>query len=160
MLSLSGTAVSVVTHHHSDHFDPSLFLEREQWLVLGPSSVTRELPEARVIRGDSVDIDDFAVVTIPTPHTEDHRSYRIRWRGRVLHFVGDSEVPEHLGDGPRIDVLFVTPWLSCAAAAEDLLGVASRKIGYHLSPDGGDRICGDVEVLAQGASFVLTIGEE
>jgi L-ascorbate metabolism protein UlaG (beta-lactamase superfamily) len=154
-----GTAVSVVTHHHRDHFDPSHFGRREDWLILGPPSVTERLPASKVIQGDSVNIGDFAVVTIPTPHTEDHRSYRVRWRGKVLHFVGDTEVPSHLGDGPPIDLLLITPWLSCAAVDADLLRVASRSVAYHLSPDGDDRICGHVETLAQGSSFVLTAGE-
>jgi L-ascorbate metabolism protein UlaG (beta-lactamase superfamily) len=153
-----GSVTSVLTHHHRDHFDASIFLTRDDWNVLGPPSVTDGIPKDRTIQGDSVRLGEFDVVTIPTPHTDDHRSYRIRWRGRVLHFVGDTEVPDHLRASPALDVLFVTPWFSCRASEAGLLGIATRSIAYHIDPDGGDRICGGVEEMTQGSSFTLTAG--
>lgn len=148
----AGRTVSVITHHHRDHFDPDLFGSRRDWRLIGPPSVTDGLPEDRVIEGDSVRIGAFTVVTIPTPHSDGHRSYRVRWSDTVLHFVGDTEDPEHLR-GTQIDVLFITPWLSCLAAEQNLLDGASRRIAYHLSTTGDDRICGQAEILAQGATF-------
>lgn len=147
-----GAVTSVITHHHTDHFDPALFLERDDWRILGPPSVTGGLSPTRVVEGDSVSLGAFEVVVVPTPHTADHRSYRIHWGGRVLHFTGDTEDPARLRDGPAIDVLFVTPWLSCAAGL-DVGSVARRRIAYHLNPRGTDRVCGEVEILPQGASF-------
>ena len=154
-LAPGGDVVSVITHHHLDHFDPAIFLPRDGWRILGPPSVTRDLPDSLVLRGDSVRVGRFSVVSVATPHTEDHRSYRIRWGGRVLHFVGDTEDPGHLADAPPMDVLFVTPWLSCAAETGGLLEVASRRIAYHLRPGGGDRVCGGAMELEPGASFTL-----
>ena len=146
----SGEVVSVITHHHRDHFAPELFLAHEAWRVIGPESVTGSVPRARVLSGDSIGIGAFSVVVLPTPHTDDHRSYRVRWRDRVLHFVGDTEDAASLRASPRVDVLFVTPWLSCAAEGTAGFLAAARRIGYHLDPAGRDRICGPVEVLEQG----------
>ncbi|MGE0441557.1 MAG: hypothetical protein AB7L66_05170 [Gemmatimonadales bacterium] len=137
-----------------DHFDPALFGTRPTWRVIGPASVVGRLPADRVLPGDSVQVGAFAVVVVPTPHTPDHRSYRIRWRGRVLHFTGDTESPV-LPAAPRIDVLFVTPWLRCALEAGGRAPVWDRAVLYHLRPDGSDRICGVSESLPQGTRFTV-----
>lgn len=148
-----GEVASVITHDHLDHFDEALLASRGEWRVLGPRSVLSRLPFERWVWGDSVRIGAFDVVTIATPHTDDHRSYRIRWGGNVFHFTGDTEDPRHLQASPPIDVLFITPWLSCAAVREGLLDVARRSVAYHLSPDGADTVCGDVRVPEQGSTF-------
>jgi hypothetical protein len=154
-LQPSGTVVSVVTHHHRDHFEPDLFLDHDSWKIIGPPSVGGSIPPERVVHGDSVRIGGFDIVTIPTPHTPDHRSYRIRWGGRVLHIVGDTEDPETLTAGPQRDLLFITPWLSCSATASGVRPLAGRSVAYHMRRSGRDRICGPVEVLDQGASFSI-----
>lgn len=154
----AGTTVAVVTHHHRDHFAPELFLARPTWKVIGPPSVVRPLPGDRVLSGDRATVGAFEIIAIPTPHTDDHRSYQIRWHGRVLQAVGDTEDPGSLRQGPPPDVLFITPWLSCAAAEAGITRLAVRSIAYHLARSGADRICGDVEVLEQGASFTVPAG--
>lgn len=159
-LTPSGETVSVVTHHHRDHFDPELFEQRSAWRLFGPPSVSGTTPRHRVIAGDSVRVGAFSMVAIATPHTEDHRSYRVRWRGRVFHFSGDTEDSSHLRASPPLDVLFVTPWLSCAAAHEGRLGVATRSVAYHRSPAGDDEICGGVDTLPQGTTLTFGPAEE
>ena len=154
-LNPPGNVTAVITHGHLDHFKPSLFLEREEWRILGPVSVTKDLPPGRVITGDSVQVGAFNVVALPTKHTVEHQSYRIYWRGRVLHFSGDAQVVDRLSDLPELDLLFITPWLGCMAEEAGLLGVATREIAYHLDPSGKDKICGDSEILPQGSSFSL-----
>ena len=129
-LDPAGSVVSVITHHHSDHFDPELFERRQGWRIVAPPSVTEGLPRDRSLTGDSIQVGNFSIRVIPTPHTPDHRSYRVGWRGRVLHFVGDTEDPASLADGPEIDVLFVTPWLSCAIEA-------SPQARYGIGPGKG-----------------------
>ena len=154
-LAPPGQVVAVITHDHRDHFAPTHLIPRVDWRVFGPASVTQAIPEARVLLGDSIRVGDFSVVVVPTPHTNDHRSYRVRWRGWILHFSGDTEDPASLRTTPQLDLLFVSPWLSCAA--EDTAGFqgAGRRIAYHLAPDGSDVVCGSVDVLRQGASFEL-----
>lgn len=158
LLEPVGTTASVITHDHSDHFDPSLFLPRSSWRIIGPPSVTTNLPPDRVLAGDSVMVGAFAIVAIPTPHTADHRSYRIRWRGRVLHFTGDTEDAATVPSGPRVDVLFVTPWIQCSLSRAGRTASWDRAILYHRQPDGSDEICGSVELLEQGAQFTMPGG--
>jgi glyoxylase-like metal-dependent hydrolase (beta-lactamase superfamily II) len=150
-----GSVTSVITHHHLDHFDPDLVLAREEWKIIGPPSVTGNLPSERVIPGDSISLGAFQIVALPTEHTDDHRSYRIYWHEKIFHFSGDAQVTDFLGPEPQLDLLFVTPWLSCMAAEAGVLGYATREIVYHLDPAGGDTICGDLERLEQGSSFTL-----
>ena len=148
-----GDVVSVVTHHHRDHFAPELFLPHRDWRVIGPPSAVSTVPAGRVLAGDSIVVGAFSVVVVPTPHTHDPRAYRVRWRDRVLHFVGDTEDPASLAATPPLDLLFVTPWLSCAAEGAAGFDAAGRRIAYHVDPRGRDRFCGGIEVLPQGASF-------
>lgn len=150
-----GDVVSVITHHHRDHFDPSLFLPRASWRIIGPPSVTAELPAQRVLAGDSVTVGAFAIIAIPTPHTPDHRSYRIRWHGRLLHFTGDTDDVAALPLEPRLDVLFITPWLQCAVEESGRGPAWDRSILYHRRADGADRLCGTAEPLEPGSSFTL-----
>lgn len=150
-----GEVVSVITHHHADHFDAALFAQRPEWRVVGPPSVAARVAPDRVLGGDSVEVGAFAIIAIRTPHTDDHRSYRIRWRGRVLFFTGDTEDPSAVPLEPRIDVLFVTPWLNCALARSGRAEAWDRSVTYHLSPDGTDQTCGVSEPLEQGARFEI-----
>jgi L-ascorbate metabolism protein UlaG (beta-lactamase superfamily) len=159
-LEPTGTVVSVITHHHADHFDAEVFASQEHWRVMGPPSVTEPLPDDRVLPGDSLRIGAFSIVVVPSPHTSDHRSYRVRWRGRILHFTGDTEEPTTIPTEPAIDLLFITPWLSCALGGADEERFGTRNLAYHRRPGGGDAICGPVDLLAQGASFVLSPGRE
>jgi glyoxylase-like metal-dependent hydrolase (beta-lactamase superfamily II) len=148
--------VSVITHHHRDHFAASLFLPNRSWQLVGPPSVTASIPPGRVLLGDSLSVGAFSIIALPTPHTPDHRSYRIRWHDRILHFAGDTEEAASVLSATRLDVLFVTPWLQCALDRERRTVRWDRAILYHLQVGGGDRICGTTEALAQGASFTLS----
>jgi glyoxylase-like metal-dependent hydrolase (beta-lactamase superfamily II) len=150
-----GAVVSVITHDHRDHFDPGLFLQRTSWRIMGPPSVTDGLPPDRVLEGDSLDIGAFSVTAIPTPHTSDHRSYRVRWRGRVLHFMGDTDRASAVPTA-HADVLFVTPWLQCALVAADRSASWDLAVLYHARADGSDPVCGPADPIAQGGRFTLT----
>lgn len=150
-----GTVISVITHHHDDHFDPELFAARDGWRLIGPPSVTSGIAAARVLQGDSLRIGAFDVIALRTPHTDDHRSYRIRWGGHVLFFTGDTEDPAALSRGPVPDLLFTSPWLGCSAASSPEGRFGERSIAYHLRARGGDRICGPVETQEQGTKIRL-----
>ena len=168
-----GDVVSVITHHHDDHFDAGLFAEEAGWRVVGPPSVTRQVDGARVLDGDVLSVGRFAITVVPSPHTPDHRSYRIRWKDHVLYFVGDTESTTELRGQRGIDLLFITPWLSCTVDDEltaEVGGnesqrvqriqqawheVALRAIAYHLRERGGDRVCGPVETVAQGTAVAF-----
>lgn len=150
-----GSTVSVVTHHHRDHFDRELFRGGDDWRLIAPPSARAGVDASRIIEGDSVTVGAFSIVSLRTPHTDDHRSYRIRWGDRVLVVPGDTESPDFLRDQPAIDLLFLTPWLSCYAERAEVTVSAARSVAYHLRPSGDDRVCGDVEVLTQGSNLSL-----
>ena len=150
----SGRTVSVITHAHSDHFDADLFLKTD-WTVIAPPGVQSLLPAVRVLSGDSLRVGAFSVVAVRTPHTPEHRSYRIRWRGRVLYFTGDTEDIARLTAQPPLDVVFITPWLSCALARSGAAVNAVRAVAYHQAPNGSDRLCASARPMRQGESFVL-----
>lgn len=154
-LQPAGTTVAVITHHHQDHFDRSLFMSRPTWQIIGPASVTAEVPFDRVLQGDSIAVGAFGVVVVPSPHTEDHRSYRIRWRGRVLHFSGDTDQISAVPADPYIDVLFTTPWLQCELTRARRNVTWGRTVIYHRQVDGSDDTCGAAELLEQGAQFTI-----
>lgn len=154
-LQPEGRVISVVTHHHVDHFDPQIFLAREGWEFFGPPSAAAVLPRARVLPGDTLEAGGFRVEAIPTEHTPDHRSYVVEWGGRRLVFVGDTNDPSFLSGLPPVDVLFVSPWLACAMVEAGIAMDLGRGIYYHRRADGSDRWCGGFEQLEQGAGFVL-----
>lgn len=151
-----GDVVSVITHAHSDHFAPDLFMERDHWRIMGPSNVVEGLPPNRVLDDDTRSIGAFVVVPIATPHAEGHRSYSIRWRGRAFHVTGDTEDGGFALAEPRLDILFITPWLACTLAESEQWPRADRTIVYHLRADGSDRLCGPAETLATGTVIRLT----
>ena len=155
-LQPKGQAVAVITHRHADHFSPDLFRTRD-WSIVGPEEVTALLPAERVISlRDTVDVGAFRLVPMRTPHSDtEHYSYMITWRGVRLFVVGDTEDPSQLLATPDLDIVFITPWLSCIAEEQGAPLDAARLVLYHQSPDGSDRVCGPVEALAQGARVLL-----
>jgi hypothetical protein len=155
----AGTVVAVVTHHHRDHFAAELFLPQRTWRVIGPPSAVAGIPAARVIDGDSVTVGRFAVVAIRTPHTPDHRSYRIRWLGRTLHFTGDTEAFDAVRAERQLDLRFITPWLQCRLVGAGHAARAERVVLYHLQPNGRDRVCGTPSRLRVGERVVLGPGD-
>lgn len=97
----------------------------------------------------------FEIIAVRTPHTDDHRSCRIRWRGRVFFFTGDTEDASAVAPEPRLDILFVTPWLNCSLVRSDRSVAWDRSLLYHRRPDGSDQSCGPAEVLRQGTRFTI-----
>jgi len=156
LLQPSGGTVSVITHDHADHFDPSLFMAHGSWRIIGPPSITETIPPDRVLSGDSVTVGAFLISAISTPHSADHRSYRIRWRSRVFHFAGDTDSAASIPIEPHLDILFVTPWLQCALQQAGRERSWDRAVLYHHQPDASDEICGDATRLEQGARLTLS----
>ncbi len=148
----SGSVTAVITHEHLDHFDPELFLQTD-WSIVGSNQVTDGLPAQRVINGDSIQVGRYTVVALPSEHIPGHRSYRIRWKGRVLFFSGDAQNPDVLSGQPDFDVAFITPWLGCALSESNTEFEAARLIEYHR--DGSDDFCLPVENLVRGDAFRL-----
>jgi hypothetical protein len=148
-ISVRGRTLAVITHGHSDHFDPSLL--QNDWEVYGPSEVTALLATDRPLSGDEQTFGAFAIRRFLTPHhgTEEHYSYLVTWRGRRIYFPGDTEDPTHLMSMTDIDVLFITPWLSCAIARRGGVLRADTIVLHHQFPDDRLDVCGDPMVVPQ-----------
>lgn len=104
--------VSLVTHEHADHWDPSLFRKMSLKVIAAPG-LTRRLPADRVIawNDDAITFKDVRVHPIVTPHTPNHRSYLVVWHGVRMFFTGDTEDSSALVAARDLDAAFVTPWL-------------------------------------------------
>ena len=148
-----GRTVSEITHRHVDHFSPALFAPTA-WAVYGPSEVTAALPRDRVLDGTEQTVGEFAIQRFATRHRDtEHYSYLIMWRGRHLYFVGDTEDPTHMLSMRSLDILFITPWLTCAAERTGRAVDARRVILHHQFPDRRLQVCGTPEVVTQGQTF-------
>ena len=150
-----GRVVAVITHRHDDHFDSRLFLSTD-WTIYGPAEVTGALPADRALQGDRQTLGAFTVQRVRTPHAgTEHYSYLVTWRGRRLYFVGDTEDPTHILATRDLDVLFITPWLSCAAERAGTLH-ARTVVLYHHTTSGGPAPCGRPRVPLQGEVWAVS----
>jgi len=150
-----GDVISVVTHRHDDHFDPTLFLQQD-WSIIGPEEVTQGFPADRVIAlAPVIQAGPFTIRPLRTSHRDtEHYSYLITWRGRRLYFTGDTEDPSNLLTMEQLDVAFVTSWLLCAAAVSASIP-ADQVILHHQYPDARPPTCAHNVALDQGESFRL-----
>lgn len=152
-----GRVVSVITHRHDDHFDPKLFLRRT-WEIIGPSEVTARLPAERVVAGDSVRVGNFSVRRFRTPHADtEHYSYLVSWGAKRLYFVGDTEDPSHMLSMPDLDILFVTPWLACAAEKTGKRPDTRRVVVYHHLTSEIPGLCGRPEAFGQNETVAIIV---
>ena len=150
-----GRVVSVITHRHADHFEPELF-RATGWDILGPDEVTSGFSSSRVLMGRIQRVGEFRIQRFSTTHGDtEHYSYLLEWRGQRLYFVGDTEDPAHLLSTEGLDVVFVTPWLSCSIEEAGGTLTAGRVILHHQFPDDRLRVCGAPQVVGQGE--VITI---
>jgi hypothetical protein len=149
----SSDAVSVITHHHADHFDASL-ATAHGWAVIGPADVVSQVSVAQRRGGRGVtEVGAFRVEALQTPHVPEHFSYVVSWRGRRLYFTGDTEDPSSLLATPDLDIAFVTPWLLCTITRAGGDVPAELVVLHHQGPSETPRGCGTPRVLEQGGSF-------
>lgn len=87
-----------------------------------------------------------------------HYSYLVTWRGRRLSFPGDTEDPAHVLTQRDLDLLFVSPWLSCAVTQAGARFPASDIVLYHQSLENPVPTCGEPRTVAQGARWTLAPG--
>lgn len=154
-LAPTGRVVVVVTHRHVDHFEPSLFGFRG-WEIMGPDEVTATLPVERVLAGRSHEIGAFRVEGLRTSHGDtEHYSYLVTWGGWRLYFVGDTEDPSYVLGMADLDVVFITPWLTCQVEVAGGSLNVELEILYHQFPDGRIPVCGNPRMMEPGESTYL-----
>ena len=123
----------LITHQHKDHFDVSL-QSKVGCKVFGPTGLLQKVPKES--RGtwekERARIKDIDITAIPTPHGNvEHYSYRVDWKNKSFYFVGDTEDPAALLKQPKLDVLFITPWLLQKIPQQKWKSLAERLVIYH-----------------------------
>lgn len=128
----TGHVLSLITHRHTDHFDPLLF-SAQAWMILGPLEVTVGLPQNRVLKfGPEVVFGPIKITPQKSLHgNTEHYSYLVNWHGWRLFFTGDTEDVAQLKNLPELDVLFITPWFYRKAKMNDALPESKKIIIYH-----------------------------
>ena len=156
-LEIEGEVLALVTHRHLDHFDPTLFLAKDWWVV-APREITDGLSKSRVIpMADQVEYLGIRIEPIRTKHsTTEHFSYLVIWQGRKLYFFGDTEsAGEFLALGKEVDLVFMPPWVLRPLLLDGIDIPAKQIVIYHQRVGEPLPRCGKSRALAQGESFIL-----
>ena len=124
--------LALITHRHADHFDPLLFSE-QSWDIIAPREVTLALAQNNVIKLENEMLVGPLKVTLKkSAHANvEHLSYLVTWAGRKMFFVGDTEDLAAFKDLPKLDALFITPWLYRKAKTNNALPETKKIIIYH-----------------------------
>jgi len=172
--------LSLITHFHTDHFDPEAF-KATDFSIVAPVSITEKLgvgervvtlrPPTAPPSGDTkvgprvarvAQYKDIRIEMFITPHrfAPDHYSYLVTWHGKRFYFVGDTESPAALLPMKNLDVAFVTPWLIRTMARQGLAINAERIVLYHHKTSENVPPFQDYVRLDQGAPFTVGYGED
>ncbi|MCI0605010.1 MBL fold metallo-hydrolase [bacterium] len=133
LLNARKNAYCLITHQHQDHFDASLH-SRIGCKVLGPPDVMQQVAKQSRVNWEKhlARVDDVNIRAIPSTHGKvDHYSYRVEWKNKSFYFVGDTDDPATLLSQPKLDVLFITPWLLEKIPEEKLKTLANTVVIYH-----------------------------
>lgn len=130
--SSTATTLSLITHRHGDHWEPSLFA-KTNWKVAGPPDVTKDIAPDRVVPlSDATTAGPLQIERLETPHANiGHYSYLVTWHGRRLYFTGDTETIDRLLAEGDLDVAFVSPWNYRSAIRRNRRIDAERIVIYH-----------------------------
>lgn len=143
--------LSLITHRHGDHWEPSLFA-RTDWKVAGPADVISSIDPSRVVplQGGGR-FGPIRIEAIETPHASiGHHSYVVTWHGRRLYFSGDTESAASLLAARNLDVAFVSPWQYRAALKRGTIDAKRIVIYHHESGERVDDCRGNCSVPRQG----------
>jgi L-ascorbate metabolism protein UlaG (beta-lactamase superfamily) len=130
--SNTASTLSLITHRHGDHWEPSLFAKTD-WKVAGPDDVVAGLPAPRVVPlSHHTTFGPIQIERVHTPHANiGHHSYVVTWHGRRLYFSGDTEDSTTLLAAKGLDVAFISPWIYKAVASRRAALDAKRIVIYH-----------------------------
>jgi L-ascorbate metabolism protein UlaG (beta-lactamase superfamily) len=139
--STTATTLSLITHRHLDHWEPSLF-NGTGWKVAGPADVVTKVPADRIVRlGAQTTFGPLTIERLVTPHARvEHHSYVVTWHGRRLYFSGDTDSTDSLAAAKNLDVAFISPWMFRSMAKQGRPIDAKRIVIYHHQD--GERVEG------------------
>ena len=110
--SRTPTTLSLITHRHRDHWEPTLFA-KTGWNLVGPDDVVANVPAHRVVPlAESTTFGSIHIQRFHTPHAGiGHHSYVVTWHGKRLYFVGDTESTDTVMASKNLDIAFLSPWV-------------------------------------------------
>jgi L-ascorbate metabolism protein UlaG (beta-lactamase superfamily) len=154
-VQIQGTVACLFTHSHRDHFMPELI--KDDWVVLGPAQVLREVPARQTIPfSKTMQYKDITIHAIQSAHSNvEHFSYHVSWHGKRIFFTGDTSSISAAAQQAGLDVLFIAPWQyrQFAAMGRPLgaqkVVIYHHKIGEKLPP------CEECLVPEQGEMFEI-----
>lgn len=140
--------VILVTHAHSDHFDPKAIdhLRTSATQLITNGAVAAELDGARALQnGQTTKVDDYLTVRATEafnytdahrdfhPHTGRDNGYLLTLGGLTIFIAGDTEDIESLADYRGVDVAFLPvnqPYTMTVDQAVRAIGMIRPKIFY------------------------------
>lgn len=151
-----GDVLSLITHGHADHFEPSLF-GQTNWRIVGPPDIAGKIDPKRVAgTKGKITFNDIVIEPVQTPHANvDHYSYLVVWDAKRLYFTGDTESADALVSMKNLDVAFVTPWLIRTVQKEGKSIDAKQIIVYHHAEKEQTPVCDRCKTLKQYEEFLL-----
>ena len=142
--SSTAETLSLITHKHGDHWEPTLF-NATAWKVVGPADVTASVDRSRIVPISGIAMfGPIRIEALDTPHASvGHYSYIVSWHGRRLYFSGDTESLDSLLAARNLDVAFISPWLYRSVLRAGKRIDAKQIVIYHQQA--GERIpeCGE-----------------
>lgn len=155
-----GKVLSLITHKHSDHFEPSLF-EKTDWFVLAPNEIDLKIDKNKRLKmNETVEFEGVKIQPISSPHSNvEHYSYLMEWHGKSFYFTGDTESVEELKFAKDVDVLFISPWLMRKAERTET-DISAKKIVVYHQAEKENVPCGKCYIFDQGESFSLSTKEK
>ena len=151
--SRTPTTLSLITHAHRDHWEPTLFA-KTGWNVAGPDDVVVNAPAHRIVPlAESTTFGSIHIRRFHTPHAGvGHHSYVVTWNGKRLYFVGDTESTDTVMTSKNLDIAFLSPWIYRSLAKSGLAPDTRRIVIYHH--EAGEQIPG-----CRGACIVPKQGD-
>jgi L-ascorbate metabolism protein UlaG (beta-lactamase superfamily) len=153
----------LVTHIHSDHFDPAtlaaILPTGVQPTIIAPATVVEKIPQTlrdktkvkTMANGDKTDVEGIAIEAVPAHNTTPERlkfhpkgrdnGYVLTIGGKKIYIAGDTEDTAEMRALKGIDVAFLPmnlPYTMTASQAADAIRQFKPKIVYPYHYRGGD----------------------
>ena len=154
---------SLITHGHLDHWEPKIFQQLKNLKVIGTPDVTKGIDSARIVplKDMTAEYQEIKVEAIETPHVPNlkHYSYLVTWHGIRMYFTGDTEDTGALLNAKKLDVAFISPWLSRKLLKDGANVDAKKIVIYHHTEGEQVPVPTNAVVPKQGETYRLPFKE-
>ncbi len=161
-----GEGLHLITHFHGDHWNAELFKSfSTKTKILAPPGITKELDQDRVVpfsETEPMTCQGITVRAIETPHNQapEHFSYLVKWHGKTLYFMGDTETPADILKQKDLDVVFISPWVIRTVQRQGLALDTKEVVLYHQKV--GEKVVPyqNYRRLKEGESFTVSFEDD